>query len=123
MSGCAARNLSPFYAAGSACAPLSEAWRDPGESEALLKRLIQSPTYGYVTSIESKMDNMCTRMGTITYKLERQDGRIMKAEHRISAVKATGSAREEQLLNMDKILKLVSAKNEDLEARFCRNNL
>ncbi|KAJ1122104.1 hypothetical protein NDU88_000608 [Pleurodeles waltl] len=96
----------------------TEVTTEKGDMKSLRMAMQQS-----LMSIESKMDNMCTRMDVITNKLEKQDGRIMETEHRISAVEDAMSTRGKQLLNMEKVLKLISAKNEDLEVRYHRNKL
>ncbi|KAJ1092036.1 hypothetical protein NDU88_005150 [Pleurodeles waltl] len=75
-----------------------------------------------LTSIESKMDTMCTGMDSIKHKLEKHYCCIAGTE-RLSSVKDTVMHRSEQLLNMEKALIVISAKNKDLEARSCSSNM
>ncbi|KAJ1089696.1 hypothetical protein NDU88_002843 [Pleurodeles waltl] len=50
-------------------------------------------------------------------------GRQTEAEQRISAVEDTVHTKSKQLLQIEKVLKLIAAKNKYLEARSRRNNL
>ncbi|KAJ1176859.1 hypothetical protein NDU88_002126 [Pleurodeles waltl] len=76
-----------------------------------------------LSSIDGKMDTMTTRLDLLTAGLEKQSGRITDAEQRISHVADVMQKRQEQLLQMDKLLKVIALKNEDLEARSRRNNI
>ncbi|KAJ1173728.1 hypothetical protein NDU88_005554 [Pleurodeles waltl] len=89
-----------------------------GEMKALLLTMQSS-----LSSIDTKMNNMNSRLDLQSNKLERQAGCITEAEQRISNVEDTVQAKSEQLLQMDKILQIIANKNEDLEARSRTNNL
>lgn len=92
--------------------PQEEDWK------ALLLNMQRS-----LTSIDAKIDNMNTRMDSVVGKLEDHDSRIKEAEKRISTLEdgATSSAR--QVTQMDRLLRIIAEKNEDLEARSRRNNV
>ncbi|KAJ1163386.1 hypothetical protein NDU88_003844 [Pleurodeles waltl] len=66
---------------------------------------------------------MTTRLDLLTAGLEKQSGRITEAEQLISNVEDVMQKRQEQLSQMDKLLKVIALKNEDLEARSRRNNI
>ncbi|KAJ1088445.1 hypothetical protein NDU88_001602 [Pleurodeles waltl] len=63
------------------------------------------------------------RLDLLNNKLKGYVGRIPEAEEHISNIEDTVKAKSEQLLQMDKNLKIIANKNEDLEARSRRNNL
>ncbi|KAJ1141401.1 hypothetical protein NDU88_007734 [Pleurodeles waltl] len=89
-----------------------------GEMKALLLSMQSS-----LSSIDSKMDNMTASLDLLTNKLEKHVGCISETEQRISHVKDTMHAKSQQLLQMDKLLKIIVNKNEDLEGRSRRNNI
>ncbi|KAJ1098489.1 hypothetical protein NDU88_003600 [Pleurodeles waltl] len=62
-----------------------------------------------LTSKETKMDTMCTRMDSFTHKLEKQD-RIAEVEQVLSTVEETVTHLGERL-NIEKILKFISEEN------------
>ncbi|KAJ1204973.1 hypothetical protein NDU88_000408 [Pleurodeles waltl] len=76
-----------------------------------------------LSSIDGKMDTMTTRLDLLTAGLEKHSGRITEAEQRISNGEDVMQKRQEQLSQMDKLLKVIALKNEDLEARSRRNNI
>ncbi|KAJ1115970.1 hypothetical protein NDU88_004190 [Pleurodeles waltl] len=76
-----------------------------------------------LSSIDGKMDTMTTRQDLLTAGLEKQSGRITEAEQRIPNVEDVMQKRQEQLSQMDKLLKVIALKNEDLEARSRWNNI
>ncbi|KAJ1198611.1 hypothetical protein NDU88_002450 [Pleurodeles waltl] len=98
--------------------PLQDAQSGLGEMNALLL-IMQSS----LSSIDGKMDTMTTRLDLLTAGLEKQSGRITEAEQRISNVEDVMQKRQEQLSQMDKLLKVIALKNDDLEARSRRNNI
>ncbi|KAJ1186146.1 hypothetical protein NDU88_002929 [Pleurodeles waltl] len=98
--------------------PLQDAQSGHGEMKALLLTMHSS-----LSSIDGKMDTMTTRLDLLTAGLEKQSGWITEAEQRISNVEDVMQKRQEQLSQMDKLLKVIALKNEDLEARSRRNNI
>ncbi|KAJ1109833.1 hypothetical protein NDU88_007191 [Pleurodeles waltl] len=74
-----------------------------------------------LSSLDSKMDTMTARLDLLTNRLERQAMRTSETEQRILQVEDTMEKKSEQLLQMDKLLKVIAHKNEGLEARSRRN--
>lgn len=74
-------------------------------------------------SIDGKIDALNQRMDHMSAKLEKQNTRIGVVEQRVSNTEDDLSAVTSKALNMEKVLALIQAKNEDLGARSRRNNL
>ena len=74
-----------------------------------------------LVSIENKMDALTSRLGPITRKLIKYDNRLV--EGRISSAEDSLTTKGETLHKMDKVLHVIAAKNEDLEARSRRSNI
>ncbi|KAJ1140654.1 hypothetical protein NDU88_007003 [Pleurodeles waltl] len=89
-----------------------------GEMKALLLTMQSS-----LSSIDGKMDTMTTRLDLLTAGVEKQSGRITEAEQRISNVEDVMQKRQEQLSQINKLLKVIALKNEDLEDKSRRNNI
>lgn len=104
----------------------AEAGPSPRESPSVLsselKQMMQEMRQGF-TTIAEKMDDMSMRMDAFVHKLEGHEERLNEAEQRISNTEDRTTQLQSQVAHMDKLLKVIASKNEDLEARSRRNNI
>lgn len=73
-------------------------------------------------SIADKMDTLTTRMDTIVRKIDGHETRIKETEQRISTTEDATAHLQKSITQMDKLLKVIAAKNEDIEARSRRSS-
>lgn len=76
-----------------------------------------------LTSIESKMDAMTARLDGLSHKVDAHESRIAEQERRTSDLEDTAATADTRVREMERVLKTLAAKNEDLESRSRRNNL
>ena len=76
-----------------------------------------------LSSLEGTMDDVSSRMDTFAQKIDQHDHQLREAEQRISNVEDSAANNKNTLQEMEKVLKHIAAKNEDLEARSRRNKL
>lgn len=87
-----------------------------------MANILQEMRQGFATVVD-KVDRMSSRMDAIAHKLDGQEDCIKEAERHISESDDVTATRTVQLTRMDKLLPVIAAKNEDLEARSRRNNI
>lgn len=88
------------------------------EVKTLLLAMQQS-----LTALSGKMDMMNTRLDFLVLKVDKHDEQLKEAKRRISDTEDTTSQLHQQMSHMDKLLKVIASKNENLEARSRRNNI
>lgn len=74
-------------------------------------------------TIDSKLDVFTSQLESVKQKVDTHETRLDVLENRHSDLHDFQVETKEQVLQMDKVLGLLRAKNEDLEARSRRNNL
>ena len=76
-----------------------------------------------LSSLEGKLDDVTASMDSFAQRVDRQNQQFADAEQRIFTVEDQTAAHTSTLREMEKVLKVISAKNEDLEAGSRRNNI
>ncbi|KAJ1187296.1 hypothetical protein NDU88_004073 [Pleurodeles waltl] len=75
-------------------------------------------------SIDSKIDSLNLRTGHMAAKLDKQTARLSVTEQQqISDEEDTLHSVTSKYKDMEKVLAVICAKNEDLEVQFYRSNL
>ncbi|KAJ1092490.1 hypothetical protein NDU88_005600 [Pleurodeles waltl] len=69
-----------------------------------------------LTSIDQKVDALTMQLDAVMHKIKKHDSQLKEAEQRICTAEDDLVAKGEMLLNMEKILKVIAAKNEELKA-------
>lgn len=87
-----------------------------------LKAILFEMRQGFAT-IADKVDTLSTRMDAVANKLEGHAQRIKEAEERLSVVEDSAAGAQTAIAQMDKLLKVIANKSEDMEARSRRNNI
>ncbi|KAJ1211410.1 hypothetical protein NDU88_006770 [Pleurodeles waltl] len=76
-----------------------------------------------LTSIDYKMYQLTNHMDRLKEKVDNHGNRIDQLEYHTSALDDEQHTASGKLLQIEKVLKLIHNKNEDLEARSRRNNI
>ncbi|KAJ1213385.1 hypothetical protein NDU88_001022 [Pleurodeles waltl] len=74
-------------------------------------------------TIDGKLDLLTARLDQVKQCVDMHESRLDNLETRISDIDDQQTESKEQLLKMDRILDIINAKNEDLEARSRRSIL
>lgn len=74
-------------------------------------------------AINGKIDKLNLRMDHMSSKLDKQAQRLGEAETRIADTEEGLQAVADKAASMEKVLAVIQARNEDLEARSRRNNV
>lgn len=85
---------------------------ETGGPEAVLVEL-----RGGFWALDTRFDSLDKKMEALGARLDNQEGRLTTAEGRISDLEDGTAQSTRRLERMEKLLKAVAVKNEDLEAR------
>ncbi|XP_078506414.1 A.superbus venom factor 1-like [Lissotriton helveticus] len=74
-------------------------------------------------NIDAKLDTLTSQLDSVKSQVSTHETRLDCLENRHTEFQEFQQVTKEQLLHMDKLLTVIRAKNDDLEARSRRNNL
>ncbi|KAJ1082416.1 hypothetical protein NDU88_002584 [Pleurodeles waltl] len=93
---------------------------DPDELD--LKEILLNVKTSLKT-IDGKLDLLTARLDQVKQHVDTQESRMDNLENRISDIVDQQTESKEKLLKMNRILDIIKAKNEDIEARSHRSSL